>query len=607
MKLPLTAFALALVALSQGGQGAAQQQQQPPPPRPPTFRTGTNVVRVDVTVIDRRGYPATELTADDFEVREDGQPQTITQFKLVEAYGQPTDDLSLPIRSPEHAAAEAAREDVRVFLFFWDEYHIEEHRSALFARTGLTRVMLNAFGPTDLVAVMDPLTPTDAIRFTRDRRELANQVHRLKGRRGVYFPRSLVEEEHLRAPPQHGGIEVIRQQVTTSAIRSAAGFLGTLKEGRKSLVLISETLGPTRSAGEYGDVVSSLTRAANETNTVIYVFDPRGLQIGRRMSDMLDTIAYASGGQPIVTNDLAARFTRVVVNQSSAFYLLGYAKEVAADGKFHDIKVRVKRPGLEVRARNGYWAPRLGDLARAKAVAAEAVLPPAIETAFASLRPARSRSVAEVWTGVSKDAQGRALVTVAWMPHSIDDAPPSAARVSVTAIADETPVFVGDIAASGTSFPAPPGSLELAITVRDESGEVLDRLPRVLAVPDGASSPLALTTPAIVRLRTARDLREHAAAAQPPIHAGRDFERTDRMLVRFGVHGSDAGVTARAWLLDRRGASLVELPVGRDEGRGGLQIDLPLSNIARGEYVIAIEANRGAERADAHVAFRIVR
>ena len=62
--------------------------------------------------------------------------------------------------------------------------------------------------------------------------------------------RSLVEEEHLRAPMQYGGIEVIRQQVTTSSIRAAAGFLGSIKEGRKSLVLISETLGPTRGTTE---------------------------------------------------------------------------------------------------------------------------------------------------------------------------------------------------------------------------------------------------------------------------------------------------------------------------------------------------------------------
>jgi VWFA-related protein len=603
MRLSLVTVALGLVlALHEAGQPPPGQQ----PPRP-TFRTGTNVVRVDVTVIDRSGHPVTGLTPEDFEVREDGQPQAITSFKLVEASGQPTDELSLPIRGPEHAAAEAARDDVRVFLFFWDEYHINEQRSTYIAKQALTRIVLDAFGPTDLVAIMDPLTPTDAIRFTRDRRELANHVHKLRGRRGIYFPRSLVEEEHLRAPSQYGGIEVIRQQVTTSSIRAAAGYLGSIKEGRKSLVLISETLGPTRSASESTDIMRDIMRAANDTNTAIYVFDPRGLQVGGRTSDMLDTIAYGTGGQPMITNDFAAQFTRMVVNPASAFYLLGYAKEVAADGKFHEIKVRVKRPGLEVRARNGYWAPKLGELTRAAEVAAAAVLPPAVDSAFASLRPARSRAVAEVWSGISLDSGGRTMVTVAWTPYVIDDAPASAATVSVTAKAGEVTCFEGVVAPSGTSFPAPAGPVELAFTIKDDQGEVLDRIPRTLTIPAPDSSPLSLTTPAIVRSRNARELRENSAAATPPVHAGRDFERTDRVLVRFGVPGDDEGLRTKASLLDRRGTPLVELPVARDAARGGFQIDLPLSNIARGEYVIVIEASRADQKAEAHVAFRIVR
>jgi VWFA-related protein len=608
-KLPFAAAALSLIAFGQQPPPKPPPQQPTPqqePPRP-TFRTGTNVVRVDVTVVDRRGLPVTHLTPEDFEVREDGQPQAITSFKLVEANGQPTDELSLPIRGPEHAAAEAARDDVRVFLFFWDEYHIDEHRSAYMAKEALTRVMLDAFGPTDLVAIMDPLTPTDAIRFTRDRRELANQVHTLKGRRGIYFPRSLVEEEQLRAPMQYGGIEVIRQQVTTSSIRAAAGYLGAIKDGRKSLILISETLGPTRGTTEYTDILHGITRAANDTNTAIYVFDPRGLQVGGRMSDMLVTIAYGTGGQPMVTNDFAAQFTRTIVNPASAFYLLGYAKEVAADGKFHEIKVRVKRSGLEVRARNGYWAPKLADVARATAAAVAAVLPPAVETAFASLRSARSRAVAEVWSGVSQDSQGRTTVTMAWTPQAIDDAPASAAAVSVTAKAGGVTCFEGDVAPTGTSFLAPAGAVELAITIRDEKGEVLDRIPRAITVPGPGVSPLALTTPAVMRSRNARELRENEAAANPPVHAGRDFERTDRVVVRFAVHGSFEGVTTRATLLDRRGVPLVELSVARDVARGSFRIDLPVSNIARGEYVVAIEASRAEEKAEAHVPFRVVR
>ena len=101
---------------------AAQEKQAPAT----IFRTGTNIVRVDATVVDGRGNPVTDLTAADFEVREDGVVQTISSFKFVAADGRPTDDRSLPIRSQAHAASEAERDDVRTFLILWDEYHIGE-------------------------------------------------------------------------------------------------------------------------------------------------------------------------------------------------------------------------------------------------------------------------------------------------------------------------------------------------------------------------------------------------------------------------------------------------------------------------------------------------
>ncbi len=102
--------------------------------------------------------------------------------------GQPTDDRSLEIRGPEHAAAEAARDDVRLFLIFWDEYHIGQFAPALRGREALTEFVRTAFGPTDLVGIMDQLTTLDSIRFTRDRFALADQIHGLKGRLGVFIP-----------------------------------------------------------------------------------------------------------------------------------------------------------------------------------------------------------------------------------------------------------------------------------------------------------------------------------------------------------------------------------------------------------------------------------
>jgi hypothetical protein len=94
----------------------------------------------------------------------------------------------------------------------------------------------------------------------------------------------------------------------------------------------------------------------------------------------------------------------------------------------------------------------------------------------------------------------------------------------------------------------------------------------------------------------------------PPVHAGRDFVRTDRLIVRIPVHGatSDRAVV-RATLLDGRGTKLVELPALRTPDGQGVQLDLPLGSIAAGVFVLVVEATSGADRADAHVPFRVLR
>ena len=116
---------------------------------------------------------------------------------------------------------------------------------------------------TDLVGLMDQLTPLDAVRFSRDRRALADQVHVLKGRRGVYVPtRRAIEDAHLRYAQD---VERIRSQVTTTAIKSAIMHLGTMREGRKAIIFISEGLGRLGQDGPR--VLSDLIRTANDNNT----------------------------------------------------------------------------------------------------------------------------------------------------------------------------------------------------------------------------------------------------------------------------------------------------------------------------------------------------
>src|SRR4051812_28015634 len=358
----------ALVAAACSGAAVPIAAQSPQSAQPPPFRAESNLVRVDVAVVDRRGEPIDSLSADDFAVEEDGVAQTVQSFKFVSADGQPPpgDDTSLAIRSQEHAAAEAARDEVRVFVIFWDEYHISRFAEAIKGRKALTEFVSTAFGPADLVALMDPLLPVDALKFTRDRRELVEKIAKLEGRFGIYMPtRSAAEDNML----ERRDIARVRSEVTISALQSAAVHLGSIKEGRKSIIFVSQGL--TGLGMDQLTLIQELTDTANNNNTAIYTVDPAGLNGGS--SDVLRTIAEGTGAEAFVNTNTPERAMRQVVREASAFYLLGYSStRNPLDGKFHKIGVKVKRPGITVRARRGYWAPNATELEKTRTEAAAA-------------------------------------------------------------------------------------------------------------------------------------------------------------------------------------------------------------------------------------------
>jgi VWFA-related protein len=586
------------------GQTPATQGQNPQQPPKPVFRTGAELVRVDVAVLDKKGVPVPSLTAADFELQEDGVGQEIKTFQYVQNVGQvtPGDEVSLTIRSRSHAAAEAAKDNVRLFLIFWDEYHIGQMMSANRARTYLMHFVRTAFGPTDIVGFMDPLTPIDAIDFTRDRLELAEKVRRLVGRSGVYVPtRSAVEDAHL----QQGDVERLRSEVTMSAVKSAAVHLGGMREGRKALIVISEGLrGIQRDATM---LMTDLVRAANDNNTAIYVIDPRGLT-QQRFPSLWEGIANDTGGDYFRSNDLEDAFKKVVV-QSSGFYLLGYSPtDRQLDGRFHKIKVRVKPGGLEVRSRTGYWAPSAGEVERARVKAAEAVLPPEVAKALGELPSTTARRTIDFWTGTAID-DGRQVVRVAWLTRGpLPQGSPAPDRITVVGMHGETKVFEGPVDAAGATFAVPVGALKITYTVYDRENEIIDRDVRLLDVPEAVGA-LWMSTPAVLRAQNAREFRslDRGPNAQP--YAGREFMRTDRLLIRFDVQGataSSAKVTAR--ITSQWGKDLAELPILPHASPDvPFEIELPLTSVARGDYLIAITATNGTDTSRAFVPIRVLR
>jgi VWFA-related protein len=517
---PRGILAVAIVAL-----GLPLQQPQPQPQQPPTFRTGAELVRVDVTVLDRNGKPVSTLSKEDFVVEEDGVPQRIQAFQLLDLKGEPApgDDLTLTIGPRDYRFSELARDDVRLFLIYWDEYHIPPDPAGRMLREELVEFIRTMLGPTDFVAIMDVWTPMSDLWFSRDRYRLATQARALRGRLGVLVPpRNVAEENQLRNP---GGTPFVREQVALSALKSAIMHLGTLRESRKTVLYLGLEFGLGRDTNA---AALDIIQAANAENVAVYSINPQGLRVtgSNFRSGLLASIAHNSGGESFLSNSPAKALGRAV-SQSSASYLLGYAPApLHHDGRFHRIEVKVKGRGLQVRARNGYVAPDAAQKQAARAAAAEAVLPAPIEAALNQLA-----------------ALGR--------PES-DDAP---------------------------------------------------REVRTILVPNPAPAALSLKPPVLWRVRTPLDLKAAHGGTLPP-HPGRELARTDRILLAISIEGelaSRAAVSVR--LIGSRGKPLTDLPFTR--AADGYRVDLPLQSIARGDYLIAVEAVEGVTRSIAYVPIRI--
>jgi VWFA-related protein len=688
MRTFLTAGVALLLAL--GATGVAQQPaqpakpptppaQQPPadsPTQPPVFRAGINYVRVDVIISDKNGNPVADLQASDFDVSEDGKPQKIDTFKLVKLDGGTAEAAKEPvkeIRNDYDEEMEAARDDVRLFAIFLDDYHVRRGAS-MAVRGQLARFIDTQIGPSDMVGVMYPLEATGSVRMTRNHSAVSRGLQGFLGRKFEYEPKNQFEETYAHYPTEI--VEKVRNQVSLSALKALIIHMGSLKEGRKSLILVSEgytniippqmrnadaqqpglgnpaagnpfagvnDINEDRAAWTAGlDMDSDLREiydTANRNNVAIYAVDPRGLPgfefdinegIGfqtdsKYLTSTMDTLrvlAENTDGRAIVNrNDIAAGMKQIT-RDSSAYYLIGYnSAQAPTDGKFHEIKVKVKRPGLQVRARRGYWALNREEVARATAPAKPPV-PKPVELAItnAVVRPSRA-SVMRSWVGMSRGENGKTRVTFVWepLPKALGDRPrEEPARVSLMAIApDGSPSFRGKVpdaalasaaptaAAAGTpaargpsrvSFEVPPGKIQLRISVEGSSSQVLDSETREISVPDLTSAQAILGTPSVLRARTAREFQQLRTDADAVPIAGREFNRIEHLLVRVPAYGP-AGTTPElsVHLLNRAGSAMNELKAEPSPRTGEQQIDLPLAALPPGEYVLEIKTSDATE------------
>jgi VWFA-related protein len=673
-------------------QGVAAQQQDSQ--APPTFRGGINYVRVDAIVTDRKGQPVYDLKQSEFEVLEDGKPQTVDSFKLIRVDGNPKpgDPPPRAIKSRDDEEAEAARDDVRVFVVLLDDYHVRAS-NAMRMREILTRFIQTQLRPMDLVAVMYPLTPVTALDFTRNFDALASAVQRFEGRKYDYRPRNAAEEQYQRYPTET--VEQIRNDVVMGALKGLSVRLGSIREARKHVIFVSEGFtvmlpaamrrgdasmpatpclfpgqsncnpavdnpllnenpsGREQSAAWFAesDLYSKMRDIfdlANRNNVSVYTLDPRGLavnefgideNIGPKQDarslqvtqDTLRVLAEQTDGRAIVNrNSLDAGLAQITAD-ASFYYLLGYnSSQAPTDGKFHEIKVRVKRSGVDVRARKGYWAVTAEDLARAANPAPTVAKP--IQQALASIATSvQSGKYIRTWIGSERGENGKTRMTFIWeplpsQPGASREAP---GRVSVLAASEKgdllfrgrtpdaalasaaPPQQVPRAPAATTPqklvFDVPPGKVELRLTVEGATGAgTLDQEIRTIDVPDLTGPQVALSTPRVFRARTVPEFRTFVNDPNAAPVAVREFSRTERLLIRFDAYGPGTDKpTASAVLMNRAGQKMADVPVTPAAAGSGFQIDLSLNTIPPGEYLVEITAKSAAGEAKELVAVRV--
>jgi VWFA-related protein len=330
--------------------------------QPPRFRGGVEIVQLDVAVLDKQRRPITGLTADDFTVLENGQPQPIVAFEELSA---PDPDGSVVpwMRDIAPDVRTNSADGHRVFALVLDDVSIAggiDELRVVDTVKQIARAFVMRMGPLDQACVVFTGDNHLAQDFTDDHRALLAVIDKFHG---------------TMVPP------FLRGLYPASVVGRAAQSLIEVSHRRKAMIYIGAGIkipGPefaqfglqssneNASASQQRAEVEGAILQAQRANVSIYTINPRGLEAftdedARRESndvnDGLYSVANATGGFAVTNTNSFAGQVAQIFTETGSYYLIGF-RSAYTDGKFRRLNVKVNRPGVSVRTRNGYVAPK---------------------------------------------------------------------------------------------------------------------------------------------------------------------------------------------------------------------------------------------------------
>lgn len=401
-------------AIAACGAGAIAQQPQ----QPPVFQASTQLVEVDARVTDRDGRPVDDLTIDDFEIVERGSSQPIRGLYFVAA-GAADDPTAAPLvtwrgegaLTPSAVPPSVARQ---TWVFVFDLNHLTPGGGFERAQQAVQTFIRERFRDGDIGGVVagsrmvnNRLTSVRAeleaaaagVRPLPDARtrqvELTRESPRLRDEAEAFaiaagdrdaIQRAVVRvcaedptvcnnaDLMVREKAQRLRSDIMRASLDTlNAMTALANGLARIP-GPKTVVFLSDGFVLQEMEGALRSTVGQASRAAAR----VYAIDARGLNrgpsadIGDRAAaedgvgaparfdaaaDGANSLAVDTGGFVIRNENNVARALTRIADDAGRYYVLVYEPQgLKLDGQYHPIEVRVKRPGLTVRARRGYLA-----------------------------------------------------------------------------------------------------------------------------------------------------------------------------------------------------------------------------------------------------------
>jgi VWFA-related protein len=641
-----------------------------------TFRAGVDLVEVDVTVLDKDRRPVRGLTAADFTVQEDGKERPISAFTAVEVpgYAPPATTAAWTRDAITDVTTNALPEEGRLIVILFDR-SIPDGFPMLAARD-IAKNAVKEMGPNDVAAIVYSGGASVPQNFTNDRARLTASID------GAFAAGEMSAEGNANFDNLTGFL--LNPLATQGSAMGALNFsaechcgacvletIGRIADavrdvGRrnKSLLFIGTDLQVETTEGICIDPIrkarEKMFRALDSSSVVVHGLDPGGLETlslqaagrgagpgyrGRAnliRQGNISVLPDRTGGRTVLNNNTPDQRVAAIIHESDSYYLLGFVPASPRDGKQHDIRVRVKRNGVDVRTRRGYLAAapaagRSGEpLAASPTTAREGEA--LARRSILGLLPKRDNVTvsANITTLANSDTRVPIVAVALNVQHAggvpTGLAPPAEQVDVVTNVLTLNGGVVGEFkqtlairprsGADGTGYelvqrlPIKPGQYEIRTGIYNETRRQTGSVYAFVEVPNFANRTFAMSdilvySPAS-RVAGAETIADIAAA--PPT-ARRAFSRSEtpgvvvRMFLGKGVAAVPVAIATRVVDAANRRVLGEEITLpAADFSRLGVadyKVDLPLSSLEPGQYLLTIDARGPLGNAQKQLRFSV--